>query len=184
VITDELGTPVHPEWYSDEFGRLLRPAGCAGSRCTTPRHTILVSGGGISTHGGVAPLHARASSACRPGHHGESANRLVCARRGLVQIGRLGTAYCRARPVIGGAHIACFCTATCRPHRWPTHIELARLGASAVSVSGGRVALNAPTGNRLEPSSASSVIIRPSSAANLPACPAPAQTSTRWDPGT
>jgi hypothetical protein len=27
VITDELGTPVHPEWYSDEFGRLLRRAG-------------------------------------------------------------------------------------------------------------------------------------------------------------
>ena len=27
VITDEAGTPVHPEWYSDEFGRLLRRAG-------------------------------------------------------------------------------------------------------------------------------------------------------------
>lgn len=26
VITDQLGTPVHPEWYSDEFGRLLGPA--------------------------------------------------------------------------------------------------------------------------------------------------------------
>jgi hypothetical protein len=23
VITDEAGTPGHPEWYPDEFGRLL-----------------------------------------------------------------------------------------------------------------------------------------------------------------
>jgi integrase len=27
VITDEAGIPVHPEWDSDEFGRLLRRAG-------------------------------------------------------------------------------------------------------------------------------------------------------------
>jgi len=27
VITDEAGTPVHSEWYSDEFGRPLRRAG-------------------------------------------------------------------------------------------------------------------------------------------------------------
>jgi hypothetical protein len=27
VITDQLGTPVHPEWYSDEFGSLLTRAG-------------------------------------------------------------------------------------------------------------------------------------------------------------
>ena len=27
VIIDEAGSPVHPEWYSDEFGRLLRRAG-------------------------------------------------------------------------------------------------------------------------------------------------------------
>jgi integrase len=36
VITDQAGTPVHPEWYSDEFGRLLRRPGCGGSPCTTP----------------------------------------------------------------------------------------------------------------------------------------------------
>jgi hypothetical protein len=24
MMTDEVGTPVHQEWYSDEFGRLLR----------------------------------------------------------------------------------------------------------------------------------------------------------------
>lgn len=27
VITDRAGTPIHPEWYSDEFRRLLRRAG-------------------------------------------------------------------------------------------------------------------------------------------------------------
>jgi len=27
MITDGLGMPVHPEWYSDEFGRLLKRAG-------------------------------------------------------------------------------------------------------------------------------------------------------------
>jgi hypothetical protein len=27
VISNEAGIPVHPEWYSDEFGRLLRRAG-------------------------------------------------------------------------------------------------------------------------------------------------------------
>jgi hypothetical protein len=27
VIADQAGTPVHPEWYSDEFRRLLRRAG-------------------------------------------------------------------------------------------------------------------------------------------------------------
>ena len=36
VVTDELGLPVHPEWYSDEFGRLLKRLGqaksAAGSR--------------------------------------------------------------------------------------------------------------------------------------------------------
>jgi hypothetical protein len=27
VVVDELGTPVHPEWYSDEFARLLTRVG-------------------------------------------------------------------------------------------------------------------------------------------------------------
>jgi hypothetical protein len=35
VITDEAGTPVHPEWYSDEFGRLLLRAGLRRITCTT-----------------------------------------------------------------------------------------------------------------------------------------------------
>src|SRR5262249_55046377 len=67
---------------------------------------------------------------------------------------------------------------------WLAYMELRRLGACAALVSVGLVALNALTGNRLDPSSASSVMTRPSSAANLPACPAPAQTRRRCDPGT
>jgi integrase len=27
VVVDELGRPVHPEWYSDEFGRVSKRAG-------------------------------------------------------------------------------------------------------------------------------------------------------------
>ncbi len=27
MVTDEADIPVHPEWYSDEFGRLLKRAG-------------------------------------------------------------------------------------------------------------------------------------------------------------
>ena len=64
-----------------------------------------------------------------------------------------------------------------------SYIELTRPGA-ATPLSAGLVALNALTGNRLSPSSASSLRTRPSSPANLPACPAPAQTSTRSEPGT
>ena len=39
VITDEAGTPVHPEWYSDEFGRLLRRAGLRRITLHDSRHT-------------------------------------------------------------------------------------------------------------------------------------------------
>jgi integrase len=41
VITDELGVPVHPEWYSDEFARLLRRAGLRKIRLHDSRHTTL-----------------------------------------------------------------------------------------------------------------------------------------------
>ena len=41
VITDELGLPVHPEWYSDEFGRLLKRAGLPKIRLHDSRHTTL-----------------------------------------------------------------------------------------------------------------------------------------------
>jgi len=62
--------------------------------------------------------------------------------------------------------------------------ELTRTVTSPTPVMAGRSARKALIGNRLAPSMASSVRIRPSSAANLPACPAPAQIRTRAEPGT
>ncbi|MGH3217864.1 MAG: tyrosine-type recombinase/integrase [Streptosporangiaceae bacterium] len=41
IVIDELGIPVHPEWYSDEFGRLLRRAGLRKIRLHDSRHTAL-----------------------------------------------------------------------------------------------------------------------------------------------
>jgi len=41
VITDEVGVPVHPEWYSDEFARLLRRTGLRKIRLHDSRHTTL-----------------------------------------------------------------------------------------------------------------------------------------------
>jgi integrase len=41
VATDELGTPLHPESYSDEFTRVLRRAGLPKIRLHDSRHTTL-----------------------------------------------------------------------------------------------------------------------------------------------
>jgi integrase len=41
VITDTAGIPVHPEWYSDEFTRLLRRARLPKIRLHDSRHTTL-----------------------------------------------------------------------------------------------------------------------------------------------
>jgi integrase len=41
VITDAAGIPVHPEWYSDEFTRLLRRARLPKIRLHDSRHTTL-----------------------------------------------------------------------------------------------------------------------------------------------
>jgi integrase len=41
VVTDELGIPVHPEWYSDEFARLLKRTGLRKIRLHDSRHTTL-----------------------------------------------------------------------------------------------------------------------------------------------
>lgn len=48
VVTNELGIPVRPEWYSDEFGRLLKRVACGGSPCTTPGTTLT-----LMEHAGV-----------------------------------------------------------------------------------------------------------------------------------
>lgn len=39
VVTDELGRPVHPEWYSDEFHRVAQRAGVRRIRLHESRHT-------------------------------------------------------------------------------------------------------------------------------------------------
>ena len=49
MITDQAGTPVHPEWYSDEFGRLLRRAGLRRITLHDSRHTTLT----LMEHAGV-----------------------------------------------------------------------------------------------------------------------------------
>jgi integrase len=41
VVADELGEPVHPEWYSDEFGRLAKRAGVKKIVLHEGRHTTL-----------------------------------------------------------------------------------------------------------------------------------------------
>lgn len=40
VAADELGEPLHPEWYSDEFGRLRTSAGLPGIRLHDTRATV------------------------------------------------------------------------------------------------------------------------------------------------
>jgi integrase len=49
VITNETGIPVHPEWYSDEFGRLLRRVGLRRITLHDSRHTTLT----LMEHAGV-----------------------------------------------------------------------------------------------------------------------------------
>jgi integrase len=61
VVTDELGVPVHPEWYSDEFGRLLKRARPRKIRLHDSRHTTLFL---TSLQAGV-PVHV---AAARLGH--------------------------------------------------------------------------------------------------------------------
>jgi integrase len=49
VIINEADIPVHPEWYSDEFGRLLRRAGLRRITLHDSRHTTLT----LMEHAGV-----------------------------------------------------------------------------------------------------------------------------------
>jgi integrase len=41
VVTNELGIPIHPESYSDEFTRMLGRAGLPKARLHDSRHTTL-----------------------------------------------------------------------------------------------------------------------------------------------
>jgi hypothetical protein len=66
VITDEAGTPVHPEWYSDEFGRLLKRAGLRRITLHDSRHTTLT----LMEHAGVpiSVISKWAGQGHRPAH--------------------------------------------------------------------------------------------------------------------
>jgi integrase len=48
-VTGQLGMPVHPEWYSDEFGRLLKRIGLRRISLHDSRHTTLM----LMEHAGV-----------------------------------------------------------------------------------------------------------------------------------
>lgn len=52
VAADELGAPVHPERYSDEFTRLCREAGVPTIRLHDARHTVnsLLAAVGVPDH--------------------------------------------------------------------------------------------------------------------------------------
>ena len=52
VAADELGAPLHPEWYSDEFARLCREAGVPVIRLHDTRHTAnsLMAAAGVPDH--------------------------------------------------------------------------------------------------------------------------------------
>jgi integrase len=41
IVVDEIGEPLHPEWYSDEFGRLLKQAKLPRLVLHEARHTAL-----------------------------------------------------------------------------------------------------------------------------------------------
>jgi integrase len=41
VVTEEVGAPIFPEWYSEEFDRLLRAAGLRRITLHDSRHTTL-----------------------------------------------------------------------------------------------------------------------------------------------
>jgi hypothetical protein len=41
IVTDELGAPVHPEWYSDEFHRIAKRPWVRRIRLQESRHTAL-----------------------------------------------------------------------------------------------------------------------------------------------
>jgi integrase len=52
VVADELGRPVHPEWFSDEFQRVAGTAGVPRIRLHDGRHTVssLMATAGVPSH--------------------------------------------------------------------------------------------------------------------------------------
>ncbi|MDA8321313.1 MAG: tyrosine-type recombinase/integrase [Actinomycetota bacterium] len=92
VVTDALGRPVHPEWYSDEFGRIRRRAGLRKITLHDSRHTTLT----LMEHAGV-PISIISKWA---GHYDSSFTQktyvhasdddLRRGRRALAQIHKIG----------------------------------------------------------------------------------------------
>jgi integrase len=52
VAVDELGAPVHPEWLTDEFGRIAARAGLPRIRLHDARHSMnsLLAAAGVPDH--------------------------------------------------------------------------------------------------------------------------------------
>jgi hypothetical protein len=50
IVTDQLGTPLHPESYSDEFTRMLKRSGLPKIRLHDSRHTTHPVGEGGGAH--------------------------------------------------------------------------------------------------------------------------------------
>ncbi|MGH3248194.1 MAG: tyrosine-type recombinase/integrase [Trebonia sp.] len=74
VVTDELGAPVHPDWYSDEFHRLRESAGIARITLRNSRATAntLMADAGVPDHvraawcGHTVAVNVRSYTAVRP----------------------------------------------------------------------------------------------------------------------
>jgi integrase len=52
VAIDELGSPVHPEWFTDEFHRVRERSDCPRIRLHDGRHTVnsLLAAAGVPDH--------------------------------------------------------------------------------------------------------------------------------------
>jgi integrase len=93
IVADELGQPVNPEWYSDEFHRVAARAGVKRIRLHEGRHTTLT----LMEHAGV-PISIISAWA---GHysgaftmaqyvHGNNPDDLAAGRDALASIYRAG----------------------------------------------------------------------------------------------
>ena len=96
VAVDELGAPVHPEWLTDEFGRIANRAGLPRIRLHDARHSMnsLLAAAGVPDHMRAAwcghtvavnvstYTHARPEdlAVARPGGH--PVRRVTCAAGG------------------------------------------------------------------------------------------------------
>jgi hypothetical protein len=83
VITDQLGMPVHPEWYSDEFVRLLKRARLPPITLHDSRHTTL------TLHGARGSAHLHREQVCGPLRLGLHPEDLRARHRGSAALARI-----------------------------------------------------------------------------------------------